>query len=63
MKEGTVVLPWGELVVAAAAGEHLAVAKRALWNGMGFVQTRRMHERANLVESLLGLGGWNAGYC
>ena len=47
-------------VVAATAGEHLDVAKSALWNGMGFVQTKMIHERANLVERLLGLGGWNA---
>lgn len=44
-------------MVAAAAEEHLVVAKRALWNGMGFGQTRMMHERVNLVEGLLGLAG------
>jgi hypothetical protein len=51
------VLPWGGPVVAGAAGERLDVAKRALWNGMGFVQTRK-DERA---EGLLGLGEWNGG--
>lgn len=48
-------------MVAAVAGERLVVAKRALWNGMGFVQTRRKHERTNPVEGQLGLGEWNAG--
>jgi hypothetical protein len=54
------VLPWGGPVVAGAAGERLDVAKRALWNGMGFVW-RTKHERARPVEGLLGLGEWNAG--
>ena len=61
-KEGTVVLPWGEPIVAVAAGERLGVAKRTLWNGMGFGQTWTKGESANLVEGLLGLGEWNAGY-
>lgn len=47
-------------MAAAEAGERLVVvAKRALWNGTGSVQTRTKHERASRaspVWGLLGLG-------
>jgi len=59
---GTAVLTLEEPVVAGEAGECPAVAKRALWSGTGFVQTRMRHERATPVGGQLGLGKWNAGY-